>query len=59
MNTLSKEYYRRKRKQKLQTKIFNIIMILSFIFMLVFSVQMCRKANELQKQLNTETRCEN
>lgn len=59
MNTLSKEYYRRKRKQKLRTKIFNIIMILSFIFMLAFSIQMVRKVNMLQKQLNTETRCEN
>jgi archaellum biogenesis protein FlaJ (TadC family) len=59
MNTLSKEYYRRKRKQQLQTKIFNIIMILSFLFMLAFSIQMVRKANQLQKQLNTEIRCKN
>jgi hypothetical protein len=54
MNTLSKEYYRRKRKQQLQTKIFNIIMILSFLFMLAFSIQMCRKANQLQKQLTEQ-----
>lgn len=59
MNTLSKEYYRRKRKKQLQTKIFNIIMILSFLFMLAFSIQMVRKANQLQKQLNTEIRCKN
>ena len=59
MNTLSKEYYRRKRKKQLQTKIFNIIMILAFLFMLAFSIQMVRKANQLQKQFNTETRCKN
>ena len=59
MNTLSKEYYRRKRKKQLQTKIFNIIMILAFLFMLAFSIQMVSKANQLQKQFNTETRCKN
>jgi hypothetical protein len=56
MNTLSKEYYRRKRKQQLQTKIFNIIMILSFLFMLAFSIQMVRKANQLQKQLTEQVK---
>ena len=59
MNTLSQEYYRRKRKKQLQTKIFNIIMILAFLFMLAFSIQMVRKANQLQKQFNTEKRCKN
>ena len=59
MNTPSKEYYRRKRKKQLKTKIFNIVMILAFLFMLAFSIQMVRKANRLQQQFNTETRCKN
>ena len=51
MNILSKEYYRRKRKKQRQTKIFNIIMILAFLFMLAFSIQMVRKANQLQQHI--------
>lgn len=55
MNTLSKIYKKKHKKQKIQ-KAFNIIMIAIFMFMLVFSVQMCRKANELQKQLTEQVK---
>jgi len=51
MNKLEK-VYKAKRRKALQNKIFNIVMLATILFMLAFSVQMCRRANELQTELN-------
>jgi len=51
MNKLEK-VYKAKRRKALQNKIFNVIMLATILFMLAFSVQMCRRANELQTELN-------
>lgn len=51
MNQLTK-VYKAKRRKALQNKIFTVIMLAAILFMLAFSVQMCRKANELQTEIN-------
>jgi len=56
MNKIDKDFYAKKRKDEAINKCFNRAMIAVFIFMLVFAVQMCRKSNELQKQLTEQVK---